>query len=99
MQAAANAGGGRHEETGARELPGSEDREGAPGAGLDALTTSRHAAAVTLALGEAPGGDGRFRESDFYISPVRQAPTPRCAARRYQLGGHAAQHNMTATGG
>ena len=47
------------------------DRSGAAGAGPDAFSASRHAAAAALALGEAPGGDGRFREAEFFLSPVR----------------------------
>ncbi len=78
-RSAAEAAGGVDEE--AHELPGSEDRAGAPGAGPDALTASRHAAAAALALGEAAGGDSRFRESEFYISPVRRASLQPCRVR------------------
>ena len=73
VRAAADAGGGIGEESGPNALLGSGDRDGAPGAGPDALVASRHAAAAALALGEAPGGDSRFRESEFYISPIRRA--------------------------
>ena len=66
---------GRHEDDrGIVSCPriGVIDRSSAPGAGLDALTDEQACRRRdALALGEAPGGDGRFRESDFYISPVR----------------------------
>ena len=58
-------------EGGGNVLTGSDDRSGTSGASADAIAASRHAAAAALALGEAPGSDGRFRESEFYIRPVR----------------------------
>ena len=72
QQPTADAGTASDEDDGGLGTAGPPDaRSGAPGAGPDALDASRHAAAAALALGEAPGGDGRFRESEFYLSPVR----------------------------
>ncbi len=72
QQRTADAGVASDEDDGGLGAAAPRDlRNRAAGAGPDALDASRHAAAAALALGEAPGGDGRFRETEFYLNPVR----------------------------